>query len=111
MAHSQALKLAELRARQQLEESVKMYRVDTNQPLQQLIVVDPFVRAVFDDTIRSARVSDRTVKEDGSVSVKVELDINQLSQMLGKPVIGPGEGVPAAAKPAEPKPAEAKPAK
>ncbi|MCE5228668.1 hypothetical protein LLG95_03620 [bacterium] len=95
IAYSQARKMAELRARQQLEESVKTYRVDANQSLQQLIVVDPFVRAVFDDTIRSARVSDRTVKPDGSVSVTVDLDLNQLSQMLGKPVTGPGETQPA----------------
>lgn len=86
LGRSTALKVAEARARQQIEESMHAYRVGGDQSLQQLLTVDPFVRAVFDDTLRSARVSDRTVRDDGSVSVQVELDLDRLSKMLGKQV-------------------------
>lgn len=86
LGRSQALKAAESRARQQLVENLSAYRIENEMPLQQLLTVDPFVRAVVDDTLRSARVSDRTVRDDGSVSVQVELDIDLLAKMLGKTV-------------------------
>lgn len=87
--HRTALKLAELNARQQLHDHLNMYHLDGDQPLEQLYTVDPFVHAVCDDTIRSARITDRAIKEDGSVAVKVELNMDLLAAMLGASVTAP----------------------
>ncbi len=79
-----ALQIAEIVARDQLKLQISRFRVPDGTMLQTLATVDPFVRAVMDDIVRSARVTDRTVNQETAVvSVTVQMELAPLHDLLG----------------------------
>jgi hypothetical protein len=50
--------------------------------LDTLAIVDPFVRAVIDDTVRRAVVTDQTVSDEGIVTLTLRMDLEPLYKLI-----------------------------
>lgn len=81
-ARRQALLSAEIKARQQIQEQVIQLELNDGRALSQLAVSDPFVHAKIKDTVRMARIQDRTLGEDGVVTLTVSLNLEPLYKMM-----------------------------
>src|ERR1044072_7645984 len=55
---------AEVEARRQIRSRVFERHLNDGRTLEDLAVVDPFVRAVIDDTVAAAQITDRTFSKD-----------------------------------------------
>jgi hypothetical protein len=83
-ARREALATADSQAREQIREQVYQMRLSDGRTLGDLSAIDPFVRAVVQDNLRSARTGDRTVTDEGLVSVTVTMDLAPLYQMVSE---------------------------
>jgi hypothetical protein len=81
-ARREALAAAENMARDQIREQVYQMRLSDGRALGDLAAIDPFMRAVIQDNLRAAQIADRTVSEEGMVSVTVKMDLAPLYKMI-----------------------------
>lgn len=81
-ATREALIRAEAAAREQIRERIYQTKLDDSRSLDDLAAVDPFVRAVVDDTLRMAVIDDRTVAPDGTVTVTLEVDLKPINRLV-----------------------------
>lgn len=83
-ARAVALHDAEVNARDNLKHVVMNLTVEDGRTLAELSVIDPFVKALIHDAIRTARISDRTISADGNVTVTVQMRKAPLDRMLAE---------------------------
>ena len=69
-----AIKTAEKKARDQILVQAMGLKFQSGQTLGDAVITDPFIRAKVYDTIRTAKIADQTVDDNGVVTVTVRLD-------------------------------------
>jgi hypothetical protein len=84
-----AIQLAEKRARDRILEHVLNRTFPNGVTLEEAIITDPFIRAKIYDTIRTARISDQTIDDEGIVTVTVQLDLGSIEKILAEPSNAP----------------------
>jgi hypothetical protein len=77
-----AIDSAEREARAQLLTEAYNLRMNDGRTLDDLAIVDPFVRAVIEDTVRRAKISDRTISEEGVVTLTLSMDLAPLHKLI-----------------------------
>jgi len=82
LTRRQALQSAVREARNHILNKALELRLSNGQVLGDLAVVDPFVRAVLEDTVRAARITDRAYSEDGLVTVTVSMELEPLYKLI-----------------------------
>ncbi len=82
-----ALLYAEIQARDQLKTQINQYRFGAQPALVELAMEDPFILAVLNDVVRTARITDRAVNQEGTASVTVEAAVTPLVDLVeaGRP--------------------------
>ena len=82
MTRRQALQVALRRARGQSVVRVGELRLSDGGTLGELAIVDPYVKAVIEDTARAAQVVDRTYSDEGVVSVTIRMELAPIYRMI-----------------------------
>lgn len=78
-----AIRAAERSARDQILLQTLSLISRTGESLEELVISDPFVRAKVYDTIRTAKITDKTIDDENStVTVTVELDQAPLQEFI-----------------------------
>ncbi|MBI1784872.1 hypothetical protein HYR69_06985, partial [Candidatus Sumerlaeota bacterium] len=77
-----AINLAEKRARDQILLHVMSNKFPNGITLEEAIVTDACIQAKVYDTIRTAKITDKTINDDGMVTVTVELDLAPIMKIL-----------------------------
>ena len=82
-ARREAILTAETHARDQiLNRAVQQLRLGDGRTLEEVAIVDPFVRASLQDMVRAAQVTDRTVTDEGLVTVTVRMDLAPIYKLI-----------------------------
>jgi len=82
MARSRAIIKAEMAARSQVLNQVAQKRLADGSTLGDLAAIDPYVRASLKDIVRSAQATHPPIGEDGSVTVRVQLEPGPLDRLI-----------------------------
>ena len=77
-----AIQQAEILAKDQIKQQAAEMKIDDQRRLGDVAVSDPFVGALLDDTVRTGRITDRTISSDGTVSVTVKMDLAPLEKLI-----------------------------
>ena len=81
-AKRRAIATARAQVRQQLMTWAYQLRINDGRTLEDLAVVDPFVRAVVDDTIRRANIVDQALDDDGVLTLTIAMDLAPLYKLV-----------------------------
>lgn len=81
-ARREAISRAETKARDQIMLQVRQLRLADGRSLEDLAVIDPFVRAMVQDAVRNAHQIDRTVSDQGVVTVTLSMDQAPLLKLI-----------------------------
>lgn len=81
-ARREAVARAEVQARDQILLQAGQMRLNDGRTLEDVAIVDPYVRAVLQDTVRAAQVANRTVSSDGQITVTMRLEQKPLQQLI-----------------------------
>jgi len=82
LTRAQVLKTAIRQAREQILTQAKEMKLSDGRTLSDLAIVDPYVKAMLDDTVRAARIVDRTYSDEGMVTVTVSMQLTPLFKMI-----------------------------
>jgi hypothetical protein len=77
-----AINRAETQARDQILLQTRQLRLRDGRSIEDVAVVDPFIRAALMDAVRNAHVVDRSVSSEGRVTVTLSMDIEPLARLL-----------------------------
>jgi len=103
-----AIKLAENRARSQILTHIRDRQFSNGILLDEAIITDPFIQAKIYDTLRNAKITDKTINNEGIVTVTVQLDMAPVNEVLQNPEYARevasrmAAGAPVGAKAADP---------
>lgn len=100
-ARRDAITKAENDARDKLMMQASQLRLSDGRTLEDVAVVDPFIRAALLDIVRDAQTKDRTVNNEGLVTVTLRLDLVPVQNLISKYNL-----MATPAKPATPAPAK-----
>jgi hypothetical protein len=80
-----AIREAEKRARDAVLAQVIAVSFPNGVSLEKAAIMDPYIRAKLYDTVRSARIAQKTVDEEGQVTITVELERRLLESFIADP--------------------------
>jgi hypothetical protein len=77
-----AIQRAENRARDQILQYVMGQTFTDGSTLEEAVITDPFIRARVYDAIRTAKITDQTINDEGMVTVTLRLDMEPIHAIL-----------------------------